>query len=902
MSQINKAPPFLELSKSTIENLDASDLDIENVLSIWTGLTKCSNFISNGKRLENMSWRIVNRNLVYSNQLTSVSTENNNVKVGMNEISIPNLKPKNKLHDSDFLGLLSIVADQGIFQRPQLTKRKSSNKSLSSKNKSNESLTRPPIFRNSSSKSLKKSFYHQKKKSSNDLSSLNQPPASHQPAPPLVKLESDTDLFEQPHPRLAFGVVDSKVVDNETPILARSDTSTSIVRGFDPNRKPSKPPPQQLQQQQQQKSLFGSQQSPKLQKSNSLFANSQNSISQAKSPLSKDSTESIKNDFEKPVSLFQSDNSNVQEKSNRGKSLFDQVGISPELKRSIPSKNKRNNVLNNLGMTSLSNDRTDSKDKKMFFIESSPSPTESVTVKFNTESLRIDDPQKSSIQQSRSKSSLFSGQSSNSSRSSSTSNPRVHNNNINNNNNTQAKKESRENSRKRKSVSLFADNSRNIEFDSDSDSISDESDWSSVSESDDEEYDNKLKQEWENLAFRRKDEMAISKPQIKRSLLSGLFLNELDHSNPHHHHHLHHHQHHQHHHIPHAQPKSGTITPAESDLSSSISSQLQIKHRHSAASDALELTSAAAPSVISTSHINVSGLVNNEEPYSEKHTDLKAKLSEHTDPNPSSSFSNLISKSALNLSNYFAHHRKNSFSSIASDRTRLKFKHESNAPPTASTILPTALSTHMFLPNAHQKAKSKLAAVIESSSNTKTFEDSTDGEEDIDLNMIHQSINEIDKNPIKSPTLPIPKKPIEVKNIEIPENEFQIAGKLSPKTTRRQMLATELSDSLRKSILWDRKHSYPTNGIKAEELAKRKKKKKKTKEDEKKQNNKSNSNNNDNNNNNEMHKISSREDTNNTTTTVTSEDIEDSSTEKFIREIKNNKWSDDEDNFYTRGW
>ncbi|CDO94543.1 unnamed protein product [Kluyveromyces dobzhanskii CBS 2104] len=48
--------------------------------------------------------------------------------------------------------------------------------------------------------------------------------------------------------------------------------------------------------------------------------------------------------------------------------------------------------------------------------------------------------------------------------------------------------------------------------------------------------------------------------------------------------------------------------------------------------------------------------------------------------------------------------RLGSFSSIVSESTKERYYHESNAPPAAQTILPTALSTHMFLPNnVHQQ-------------------------------------------------------------------------------------------------------------------------------------------------------------------------------------------------------
>lgn len=54
---------------------------------------------------------------------------------------------------------------------------------------------------------------------------------------------------------------------------------------------------------------------------------------------------------------------------------------------------------------------------------------------------------------------------------------------------------------------------------------------------------------------------------------------------------------------------------------------------------------------------------------------------------------------------------RGSFSSIASESTRERYIGESNAPPAAQTILPTALSTHMFLPNnIHQQRMAAIAA------------------------------------------------------------------------------------------------------------------------------------------------------------------------------------------------
>lgn len=76
---------------------------------------------------------------------------------------------------------------------------------------------------------------------------------------------------------------------------------------------------------------------------------------------------------------------------------------------------------------------------------------------------------------------------------------------------------------------------------------------------------------------------------------------------------------------------------------------------------------------------------------------------------------------------------RGSFSSIVSESTRERYLHESNAPPAAQTILPRALSTHMFLPNnVHQQ---RLAAAI--------------------------SDNDTDKSPSQSPPLQAPLRKVE---------------------------------------------------------------------------------------------------------------------------------------------
>ncbi|CEP20631.1 unnamed protein product [Cyberlindnera jadinii] len=791
----NRAPPFLELSRDTLQDFDTSGLDLENVLAVWTGLTKCSSFIKNGKRLENISWRIVNRNLVVKQNESS----NSDVVEAQSNLG----KTRNKLNDGDLFSILSIVSEQGVSStRPLLTKRRSGSKILTKKsfNRSSESLNRPPVFRKtSSSKSLKKMSLktQQKRNSALDLTSI----------------PNDIDLFEQPNPRYAFGIYEPSNAQKDEatskPGLTRSDTSTSVVRGFVPGAA-SEPegeslPVNHIQKSKQSsasttpvESLFkppAHQTKPEPPKSpvhttSSLFSK----LERVKSPLSHDSTADVLNS-KVPESLFNNNHHSNKKKSltNTDKaqeehtntttsSLFDHAAKlqNAEMSQPKPQLKKRATVLNNLGMTSLSKPQDKKHEKNMFFIESSPSPTDSKFLdSHHHNSGHVHHDKKSpALKPQGDHKSLFSG----------------------NGNHTNQNGKS----------SLFEGKKpiREIMFSSD-DSFSDESDWSSVSEDLASEDEQDINEQWKRTVFKREDSKA-QKPQIKRSLLSGLFLNEMQSEEAY-----------QQRPQPPLKASTTSVSSKNSSdgyeiLSTSAASGIVVKHRSNPLTESnnLERNTAEPVTSISTTHAIASGLLH--EPNSS--ADLKTTLDQQHQP--SSSLSHLT-KSALHLTNYFSSQRKNSFSSIASDRSRMKFKHESNAPPTASTLLPTALSTHMFLPNAHQRAKSRLTAVAESESNEPSRKTSTDGGipskdgetvETEDVNDKNCEVHPQDQvkavTPIKSPTIHIP---IAAQHHE---DKHNISRKLSPKTTRKQMLATELSDSLRKSILWDRQYAFTGDGTK----------------------------------------------------------------------------------------
>ncbi|SCU86489.1 LAME_0D06348g1_1 [Lachancea meyersii CBS 8951] len=205
----------------------------------------------------------------------------------------------------------------------------------------------------------------------------------------------------------------------------------------------------------------------------------------------------------------------------------------------------------------------------------------------------------------------------------------------------------------------------------------DESDWNSLSDDselyDEEEDERYYQKQWDKLMFSRNDASrgthssrgtsspGSDKQDPKRSLLSGLFLNEM---------------------------AKKSAPP--------IMSSLSVQH------PTLEKSSVTAVGDVtpSSSWKGLSAM-------SEAMIHDKAPIHSHAHAHTHQP------KAAGYLSN-----RRGSFSSIISDSTRQRYKHESNAPPTAQTILPTALSTHMFLPNnVHQQrmAKSSLSSSSASS-------------------------------------------------------------------------------------------------------------------------------------------------------------------------------------------
>lgn len=187
----------------------------------------------------------------------------------------------------------------------------------------------------------------------------------------------------------------------------------------------------------------------------------------------------------------------------------------------------------------------------------------------------------------------------------------------------------------------------------------DESDWNSLSDDselyDDEEDDQYYQKQWDKLMFSRSEQSKggfhagrnttpppADKHDPKRSLLSGLFLNELANKAP---------------------------TPP-------IMTPLTAQH-----------PTLGESSVVAVGDVTPASLRASTSSFFPEGTQEKAP-----EPSAPSAIPPRYPRS------------RGSFSSIISDSTLQRYAHQSNAPPTAQTILPTALSTHMFLPNnVHQQ-------------------------------------------------------------------------------------------------------------------------------------------------------------------------------------------------------
>lgn len=95
------ADPILTLKPQAVSTLNPADL--ESVYSLWTVFSKCANVLENGHRLENLSWRLWNRELLYESKSTTSQKPSAKLKTGKPEsstTSVPGLHQVPKLSSS----------------------------------------------------------------------------------------------------------------------------------------------------------------------------------------------------------------------------------------------------------------------------------------------------------------------------------------------------------------------------------------------------------------------------------------------------------------------------------------------------------------------------------------------------------------------------------------------------------------------------------------------------------------------------------------------------------------------------------------------------------------------------------------------------------------------------------
>ncbi|ODV93837.1 hypothetical protein PACTADRAFT_51587 [Pachysolen tannophilus NRRL Y-2460] len=1022
--------PFLELSADTLYYLDQSSIDFENVLTVWLTLTKSSSFIKNGKRLENISWRVVNRNLILlreqrekaavaaaeeaaassagtnpgvvaaNDNSKEAAVPNNNKPNGKNSIPLDTLQ----LGENDFKSLIAISNHRDGSRQPFLQELTPTRKTGAG------STTRPKLrhdYTSSSSSSLRRAALFKATPTSSTPTPTPTPPASssyssatntsnnnvhnnskssysfkvktagqqqqqQQQRPPLrpshsrqkseISIqnvgkeiteeisgsESETEnhlhehehrhkqeheqeqaqeqediIYNQPEPKYAFGIFTRKdsatlkdeeqakvakqteqineELNRERPPMLRTSTSTSIVRGFSPS----------------DISINHSIQSTK--KNTPEFVNN-NENGKGKSPL-----------LPPTSSLFDFNNKDIKKKTGTNNNSKEPSKVysdgTPNHKLS-----KKLSLLTNLGMTTMHNinNVNPNNQNNMFFIESSPSPAESDIVgSIDHMTLNKDTLEKHRHhQENGNHDHIATGNVADGSiahpgndKSHTHSNSHSHNQDRTNTG-LEGKKDEIDSkiddtqkqhangspvSQQQSNVSLFYQQPTNQLMFSSEESLSDDSEWSSISGSEDnsDDYNDSEyhKQKWneEQLKFAKQDE-AAKRPPIRRSLLSGLFLNQMN-DHPH----------------DGSEPSSAQVTASDTqNQAHPAQKQMQMRAQSSTvipvakpsltrrsfstnyegdqkrpppqhiieSKSCLEISSTKdnnsnrKKSSVVTSQTNVNALASSVSPLSKpillKESSAVSSAGTLSYDKRQSSLTRLMSKSALNLTSYFAKNRRPSHS------------HQSNAPPTASTLLPTALATHMFIPNAHQLARSKLSSVVERSPSPVSDENnggnyggtikSDDGIIDannvedasskngsshdrkqthgtdiksskcpssVSLSSLHsyqnhkhdsssgleneeKNTNEnngsisngedlVSEDELHESSLIPHSQPKQINYQALParsnqlqHNQLQqkvvIPGvKLSPRSTRRNMIATELSESLRKSILWDRK-------------------------------------------------------------------------------------------------
>ncbi|KAK9389228.1 hypothetical protein V1515DRAFT_614112 [Lipomyces mesembrius] len=214
-----KADPFLSLAVDNISKLDTSDA--ENLFSIWTVFSKCAENLENGRRLENLSWRLWNREAFVANNGVHSSSKSASCS------PCPDLSSSVESVSSDH------HAHAPKPSRPPMQKSNTTDrfqKVIETFNIAQEEHWKALRSEQLAQQQKQKSLIANKEIARSALVAPEQPSVSVSAQKPVAV---DIPIPEQPLPRSA-DTSDSES-DSERHLSRAALSSTSIVRGFSPS-------------------------------------------------------------------------------------------------------------------------------------------------------------------------------------------------------------------------------------------------------------------------------------------------------------------------------------------------------------------------------------------------------------------------------------------------------------------------------------------------------------------------------------------------------------------------------------------------------------------------------------------------------------------------------------------
>ncbi|KAK9375082.1 uncharacterized protein V1513DRAFT_47362 [Lipomyces chichibuensis] len=213
--------PFLSLAVDNISKLDTSDA--ENLFSIWTVFSKCAENLENGRRLENLSWRLWNREAFVTNDAVHRSS-----KSSSSSSPCPDLSSSVESASSDH------HAQAPKPSRPPMQKSSTTDrfqKVIETFNIAQDEHWKALRSEQLALQQKQKSLIEANKEIAGSALVMPKQPSVAVPAQKPVAV--DIPIQKQPLPRSAY-TSDSET-DSDRHLSRAAPSSTSIVRGFSPS-------------------------------------------------------------------------------------------------------------------------------------------------------------------------------------------------------------------------------------------------------------------------------------------------------------------------------------------------------------------------------------------------------------------------------------------------------------------------------------------------------------------------------------------------------------------------------------------------------------------------------------------------------------------------------------------